>query len=378
MSHAPLHGLRVVELARILAGPWAGQTLADLGADVVKIEAPDGDDTRKWGPPFIDRGDDQTAGYFHACNRGKKSVVIDFRTPEGKADLLGLIKEADVVIENFKVGGLAKYGLDYASLKDANPRLVYCSITGFGQTGPYAPRAGYDFLMQGMSGLMSVTGEIGGEPQKYGVAVTDVFTGLYSVIAIQAALTHREKTGCGQHIDMSLLDVATAVTANQGFNTLATGRAPGLTGNAHVNIVPYQVFPTSDGHVIVTCGNNGQYARFCDVLGRPDLAIHEDYDTNPKRVTNRDTLVPILREETIKHSKKEILAACEAKVVPAGPINNMNELFADPHIRSRGMQMELEDLPAIRSPMRFSESPLAMKTAAPKLGAHTDEIIKKS
>ncbi|WGI22277.1 CaiB/BaiF CoA-transferase family protein [Amylibacter sp. IMCC11727] len=378
MSHAPLHGLRVVELARILAGPWAGQTLADLGAEVVKIEAPEGDDTRKWGPPFIDRGDDKAAGYFHSCNRGKKSVIIDFRTPEGKADLLGLISEADVLIENFKVGGLAKYGLDYDSLKDANPRLIYCSITGFGQTGPYAPRAGYDFLMQGMSGLMSVTGEIGGEPQKYGVAVTDVFTGLYSVIAIQAALAYREKTGRGQQIDMALLDVAAAVTANQGFNTLATGKAPGLTGNAHVNIVPYQVFPTSDGHVIVTCGNNGQYSRFCDVLGRPDLATHEDFDTNPKRVTNRDTLVPILRSETVKHTKAEILAACEANVVPAGPINDMNELFADPHVQSRGMQMELEGLPAIRSPMRFSESPLAMETAAPKLGAHTDEVLKKS
>ena len=377
MSDTPLNGLRVIELARILAGPWAGQTLADLGAEVVKIEAPEGDDTRKWGPPFIDRGDDKAAGYFHACNRGKKSVIVDFRTPEGKADLIGLISEADVVIENFKVGGLAKYGLDYASLKGTNPRLIYCSITGFGQTGPYAPRAGYDFLMQGMSGLMSVTGEIDGEPQKYGVAVTDVFTGLYSVIAIQAALAFREKTGLGQHIDMSLLDVATAVTANQGFNTLATGKAPGLTGNAHVNIVPYQVFPTSDGHVIVTCGNNGQYSRFCDVLGRPDLATHEDYNTNPKRVTNRSTLVPILREETMKHTKMEILAACEENVVPAGPINNMNELFADPHIQARGMQMELEGLPAIRSPMRFSESSLAIKTAAPKLGADTNKILKK-
>lgn len=377
MSDTPLNGLRVIELARILAGPWAGQTLADLGAEVVKIEAPEGDDTRKWGPPFIDRGDDKAAGYFHACNRGKKSVIVDFRTPEGKADLIGLISEADVVIENFKVGGLAKYGLDYASLKGTNPRLIYCSITGFGQTGPYAPRAGYDFLMQGMSGLMSVTGEINGEPQKYGVAVTDVFTGLYSVIAIQAALAFREKTGRGQYIDMSLLDVATAVTANQGFNTLATGKAPGLTGNAHVNIVPYQVFPTSDGHVIVTCGNNGQYSRFCDVLGRPDLATHEDYNTNPKRVTNRSTLVPILREETMKHTKIEILAACEENVVPAGPINNMNELFADPHIQARGMQMELEGLPAIRSPMRFSESSLAIKTAAPKLGADTNKVLKK-
>ncbi|MDB9857151.1 CoA transferase [Amylibacter sp.] len=377
MSNSPLNGLRVVELARILAGPWAGQTLADLGAEVVKIEAPEGDDTRKWGPPFIDRGDDVAAGYFHACNRGKKSVVVDFRTPEGKADLLGLIAEADVVIENFKVGGLAKYGLDYESLKSANPRLIYCSITGFGQTGPYAPRAGYDFLMQGMSGLMSVTGEIGGEPQKYGVAVTDVFTGLYSVIAIQAALSHREKTGRGQHIDMALLDVATAVTANQGFNTLATGKAPGLTGNAHVNIVPYQVFPTSDGHVIVTCGNDGQYSRFCKVLGRTDLIADPRFDTNPNRVTNREILVPILQDETVKHTKAHILEACEANTVPAGPINDMNELFADPHIQSRGMQMELEGLPAIRSPMRFSDSELATKTAAPKLGAHTDEILKR-
>ena len=376
MSNTPLHGLRVVELARILAGPWAGQTLADLGAEVVKIEAPEGDDTRKWGPPFIDRGDDVSAGYFHACNRGKKSVIVDFRTPEGKADLLGLIAEADVLIENFKVGGLAKYGLDYDSLKQSNPRLVYCSITGFGQTGPYAPRAGYDFLMQGMSGLMSVTGEIGGEPQKYGVAVTDVFTGLYAVIAIQAALTHREKTGEGQHIDMALLDVAAAVTANQGFNTLATGKAPGLTGNAHVNIVPYQVFPTSDGHVIVTCGNNGQYGRFCDILNRSDLTTDPRFDTNANRVTNRAVLVPILQAETMKWTKAKILEACENNTVPAGPINNMTELFDDPHIKSRGMQMELDGLPAIRSPMRFSKSELAMENPAPKLGDSTEEILK--
>ena len=271
---------------------------------------------------------------------------------------------------------IAKYGLDYESLKSANPRLIYCSITGFGQTGPYAPRAGYDFLMQGMSGLMSVTGEIGGEPQKYGVAVTDVFTGLYSVIAIQAALSHREKTGRGQHIDMALLDVAAAVTANQGFNTLATGKAPGLTGNAHVNIVPYQVFPTSDGHVIVTCGNDGQYGRFCKVLDRTDLIADPRFDTNPNRVTNREILVPILQDETVKHTKsQEESSLYHARVLIA--INDMNELFADPHIQSRGMQMELEGLPAIRSPMRFSDSELATKTAAPKLGAHTDEILKR-
>jgi crotonobetainyl-CoA:carnitine CoA-transferase CaiB-like acyl-CoA transferase len=377
MKNAPLAGLRVVELARILAGPWAGQTLADLGAEVVKIEAPEGDDTRKWGPPFIDRGDDVSAGYFHACNRGKKSVVVDFRTPEGKADLLGLIAEADVLIENFKVGGLAKYGLDYDSLKVANPRLVYCSITGFGQTGPYAPRAGYDFLMQGMSGLMSITGEIGGEPQKYGVAVTDIFTGLYSVIAIQAALTHREKTGHGQHIDMALLDVAAAVTANQGMNYLVTGTPPGLTGNAHANIVPYQVLPTSDGHVIIACGNDGQYSRFCRILERPDLIDHPNYVSNPQRVRNREVLVPILQSETSKHTKTALMAACDANNVPAGPINNMAEMFADPHIQSRGMRIALEGLPNIRSPMRFSDSDLATEHPAPKLGADTDKYLKK-
>ncbi|WP_069298587.1 CaiB/BaiF CoA transferase family protein [Neptunicoccus sediminis] len=377
MTNTPLHGLRVVELARILAGPWAGQTLADLGAEVVKIEAPDGDDTRKWGPPFIDRGDDVAAGYFHACNRGKKSVVVDFRTPEGKADLLGLISEADVLIENFKVGGLAKYGLDYDSLKEANPRLVYCSVTGFGQTGPYAPRAGYDFLMQGMSGLMSITGEPGGEPQKCGVAITDLFTGLYSVIAIQAALAHRERTGKGQHIDMSLLDVAAAVTANQAWNYLATGNPPGLSGNAHPNIVPYQVLPTSDGHVIIACGNDGQYRRFCDILNRPDLASHADYITNPLRVKHRDVLVPILQEETRKHTKAALLAACDANTVPAGPINDMKELFEDPHVQARGMKIELDGLPGVRSPMRFSGSDLATKDAAPKLGAHTEELLGK-
>ena len=375
---APLAGLKVVELARILAGPWAGQTLSDLGAEVVKIEAPDGDDTRKWGPPFIDRGNDQAAGYFHACNRGKKSVVVDFRTPEGKADLLGLIAEADVLIENFKVGGLAKYGLDYASVAQVNPRLIYCSITGFGQTGPYAKRAGYDFLMQGMSGLMSITGEIDGEPQKCGVAITDLFTGLYSVIAIQAALAHRDKTGEGQHIDMALLDVATAVTANQAWNYLATGNPPGLSGNAHPNIVPYQVLPTSDGHIIIACGNDGQYSRFCDILARPDLATHADYTTNPLRVKHRDILVPILQEETRKLTKAALLAACEANNVPAGPINNMAELFDDPHIQSRGMQLELDGLPGVRSPMRFSKSDLATKRPAPKLGANTGDYLKKS
>lgn len=358
-----------------MAGPWAGQTLSDLGAEVIKIESPAGDDTRKWGPPFVDRGDDVSAGYYHACNRGKKSVVIDFQTPEGQDQLTELVGTADVLIENFKVGGLKKYGLDYASLATKNPRLVYCSITGFGQTGPYSNRAGYDFLMQGMSGLMSITGEIGGEPQKTGVAITDLFTGLYSVIAIQAALRAREETGKGQHIDMALLDVATAVTANQAWNYLATGNPPGLTGNAHPNIVPYQVLPTADGHFILAVGNDGQYQRFCGVIGRPDLAEDIRFTTNPNRVKHRDILVPILQSETQKHTKADLLAGCEGAGVPASPINNMAEVFADPHLQDRGMQMSLDGLPAVRNPMRFSDSDLNMTSPAPKLGADTKDVL---
>ncbi|MEM6617732.1 MAG: CaiB/BaiF CoA-transferase family protein, partial [Pseudomonadota bacterium] len=330
---------------------------------------------RTWGPPFVDRGDDVSAGYFHACNRGKKSVVIDFRTDAGKAQLKGLIASADVVIENFKVGGLAKYGLDYATLAADHPRLIYCSITGFGQTGPYAHRAGYDFLMQGMSGLMSITGEKGGEPQKTGVAITDLFTGLYSVIAIQAALRARETTGKGQHIDMALLDVATAVTANQAWNFLATGNAPGLTGNAHPNIVPYQVLPTADGHFILAVGNDGQFARFCAAIGRAELAEDPRFTTNPARVDHREVLIPIIRAETETRTKADLLAACEAAGVPASPINTMAEVFADPHIQARGLQLELEGLPGVRNPMRFSEIPLATAHPAPKLGADTDDLL---
>lgn len=339
------------------------------------MESPEGDDTRKWGPPFVDRGDDVSAGYFHSCNRGKKSVVIDFRTEEGREQLRGLVASADVLIENFKVGGLAKYGLDYASLAPLNPRLIYCSITGFGQTGPYAHRAGYDFLMQGMSGLMSITGEKGGEPQKCGVAITDLFTGLYAVIAIQAALRERDRTGKGQHIDMSLLDVATAVTANQAWNYLLTGVPPGLTGNAHPNIVPYQVFPTADGHFILAVGNDAQFARFCEAIGRPELAADPRFATNPARVENREVLVPILRAETERRTKAELLAACEARGVPASPINNMAEVFADPQIQARGMQIELEGLPGVRNPIRFSRSELSMERAAPKLGADTEDVL---
>ncbi len=375
MNQGPLAGVKVIELARILAGPWAGQTFADLGAEVIKIESPEGDDTRKWGPPFIEREGDTSAAYYHSCNRGKKSVVIDFRTDEGNAQLKELIAGADVLIENFKLGGLAKYGLDYDSLRTDNPALVYCSITGFGQTGPYAPRAGYDFLLQGMSGLMSITGEPGREPQKTGVAITDIFTGLYSVIAIQAALHQRAQTGMGQHIDMSLLDVATAVTANQAMSFLATGKAPGQSGNAHAVIVPYQVMPVADGHAIFAVGNDGQFQRFCGVLGRPELAVDDRFATNPNRVRNRDVLTDILNAETIKHSKAAILQACEDNKVPAGPINNMAEVFDDPQVIHRGLKLELQGVPSVRSPMRFSDAELQMEKASPKLGEHTKEIL---
>jgi crotonobetainyl-CoA:carnitine CoA-transferase CaiB-like acyl-CoA transferase len=375
MHGAPLKGLKVIELARILAGPWAGQTLADLGAEVIKIESPDGDDTRKWGPPFVERENDRSAAYYHACNRGKKSVVIDFRTTSGQEQVKQLVANADVVIENFKLGGLAKYGLDYNSLRAINPALVYCSITGFGQTGPYAARAGYDFLMQGMSGLMSITGEPGGEPQKTGVAITDLFTGLYSVIAIQAAIHQRAITGTGQHIDMALLDVATAVTANQAMSYLSTGTPPGQSGNAHPAIVPYQVMQVADGHAIIAVGNDGQFGRFCDLLGVPDLAQDQRFQRNPDRVMNRDLLTELLTVETKKHTKETLLKACENNNVPAGPINNLAEVFQDPQIIHRGMRLEIQGVPSVRSPMRFSDAELNLNTASPKLGADTQAVL---
>ncbi|MFT5345678.1 MAG: crotonobetainyl-CoA:carnitine CoA-transferase CaiB-like acyl-CoA transferase, partial [Dinoroseobacter sp.] len=327
---SPLEGLRVIELARILAGPWAGQTLADLGAEVIKVEAPAGDDTRRWGPPFIEREDDISAAYFHSCNRGKRSVVIDFRTPEGLADLKALIASADVVIENYKVGGLAKYGLDYSALKEAHPGLIYCSITGFGQDGPYAHRAGYDYIIQGMSGLMSVTGDPGSQPQKVGVAVTDVLTGVYASTAILAALHQRSATGAGQQIDMSLLDVATSCMANQNLNYLSTGVAPQRLGNAHPNLAPYQVMDCSDGWVIIAVGNDGQFVRFCALLGLASLAEDARFVTNADRVANRDALTEALSDATTRLTKAQLLAACEAHGVPAGPINDMADLFDDP------------------------------------------------
>ena len=365
---APLEGLKVIELARILAGPWAGQTLSDLGAEVIKLESPAGDDTRAWGPPFVTRDKDVSASYFHSTNRGKASIVVDFKTPEGQQRIRDLVADADVLIENFKLGGLAKYGLDYDSLAKINPQLIYCSITGFGQTGPYAHRAGYDFIIQGMSGLMSITGEAEGQPQKSGVAITDIFTGIYAVSGILAALHQRQTTGRGQHIDMALLDVAVAVTANQALNYLTTGNAPGRMGNAHPNLTPYQVFDCSDGHIIIATGNDGQYQRLCHLLDLPDMAEAPEFLHNKDRIANRRVMIARLNGATAARSKADLLAACEAKGVPAGPINTLDEVMADPQVVARGMQIALDGVPGIRAPFRFSDADLALHRPAPKLG----------
>jgi crotonobetainyl-CoA:carnitine CoA-transferase CaiB-like acyl-CoA transferase len=374
---APLQGVRVIELARILAGPWAGQTLADLGAEVIKVEAPEGDDTRRWGPPFLEVEGERSAAYFHAANRGKRGITCDFRTPEGQETVRRLVADADVVIENFKVGGLAKYGLDYDSLRKVNPRLIYCSITGFGQTGPYAHRAGYDFIIQGMSGLMSVTGPADGQPQKVGVAVTDVFTGVYAATAILAALIQRGRTGEGQHIDMALLDVATSIMANQAMNYLASGKPPGLMGNAHPNLAPYAVFDCKDGWIILATGNDAQYQRLCAILGLPELATDPAFLTNADRVTNRAALTERLTAATRSFAKADLLAACEAEGVPAGPINDMAEVFADPQVIARGMRIAPEGVPGVRSPMTFSAAELALDRPAPRLGQHQAEVLGK-
>ncbi|MHA6262945.1 CaiB/BaiF CoA transferase family protein [Arenibacterium sp. CAU 1754] len=370
---APLAGLKVVEMARILAGPWAGQTLSDLGAEVTKIEAPSGDDTRAWGPPFVTRDDDVSAAYFHSTNRGKASVIVDFATPEGQAQVREMVADADIFIENFKVGGLAKYGLDYDSLSKVNPRLIYCSITGFGQTGPYAHRAGYDFIIQGMSGLMSITGAKEGQPQKSGVAITDIFTGVYSVSAILAALHQRQSTGRGQHIDMALLDVAVAVTANQALNYLTTGVAPGRMGNAHMNLTPYEVFDCSDGFIIIATGNDGQYQRLCRLLGLDDMAEAPEFLHNKDRIANRRVMIARLNGATVGWSKDDLLAACEAQGVPAGPINSLDEVMVDPQVVARGMQIELDGVPGVRAPFRFSDAELALHRPAPKLGEDTPD-----
>ena len=373
--NTPLAGIKVVELARILAGPWAGQTLSDLGADVIKVEAPEGDDTRRWGPPFIDRDGEKSAAYFHATNRGKRGITCDFRTPEGQETVRRLVADADVLIENFKVGGLTKYGLDYDSLRKVNPRLIYCSITGFGQTGPYAHRAGYDFIIQGMAGLMSVTGEPDGQPQKVGVAVTDVFTGVYAATAILAALVQRGRTGEGQHIDMALLDVATSIMANQAMNYLVSGKAPTMMGNAHPNLAPYAVFDCADGWVILATGNDAQYQRLCAILGLDDMAKAPDFLTNADRIANRVEMTARITEATKRWAKADLLQACEDQGVPAGPINNLAEVFDDPQVQARAMKITPGGLPGVRSPMTFSGASLSLDRPAPKLGEHQDEIL---
>ncbi|HEX7985877.1 MAG TPA: CaiB/BaiF CoA-transferase family protein [Duganella sp.] len=383
-----LAGVRVLDLSRVLAGPWAGQLMADLGADVVKVERPgSGDDTRAWGPPWladVDGAATAESAYYLSANRNKRSVAIDIGGAEGQARVRALAAKADILLENFKVGGLAQYGLDYASLKALNPRLIYCSITGFGQTGPYAARAGYDFLIQGMGGLMSVTGRADGDdgagPQKVGVALTDVMTGLYASVAVLAALAHRERSGEGQHIDLALLDVQVACLANQASNYLVGGEPPRRMGNAHPNIVPYQDFPTADGHMIIAVGNDGQFARFCDAAGHPEWARDERFATNPRRVLHRAELVGLIRGVTVGRATADWIAAMEAAGVPCGPINTLDKVFDDPQVRARGLRVELPHpvagtVPLVANPIRMSASPVAYRRAPPTLGEHTAEVL---
>jgi crotonobetainyl-CoA:carnitine CoA-transferase CaiB-like acyl-CoA transferase len=382
-----LSSIRVLDLSRVLAGPWASQILADLGADVIKIERPGaGDDTRAWGPPWFSgqQPDDQVAAYYLCANRNKRSVTVDIGSAEGQALLRDLAGRSDVLVENFKVGGLARYGLDYESLHAVNPALVYCSITGFGQTGPYAERAGYDFLVQGLGGLMSVTGrpdgEPGGGPMKVGVALTDILTGLYAANAIQAALAARDRTGMGQHIDMALLDVQVACLANQAMNYLATGQDPARLGNAHPSIVPYQDFPTADGYMILAIGNDGQFTRFCAEAGKPDLATDVRFATNEARVRNRDTLIPLLRHMTTARTTAAWVRALEGCAVPCGPINGLGDVFADPQVRARELRITMDypgvgPIPLVASPMRLSDTPVDYRLPPPSLGAHTEEVL---
>ena len=381
----PLAGLKVIELARILAGPWCGQLLADLGAEVIKIERPGaGDDTRQWGPPFVTdaAGNSWGAAYFHACNRGKSSVAIDLESPDGQAVVRRLAAEADVVIENFKVGGLARYGLDYASLKQVNQRLIYASITGFGQDGPYAQRAGYDYIIQGMGGLMDITGEPEREPQKVGVAVVDIFTGLYTATAILAALRGRDVSGEGAHIDMALFDTAASILANQGMNYLASGTSPSRLGNAHPNIAPYQVFQVADGHIIVAVGNDSQFRSFCQVLDLTELFTSPLYQYNSTRVAHRESLHAELQPALMKHPRADILALLEASGVPAGPINRVSDVFADPHIVHRGLKLDLvsadgSTVPGIASPIVINGQRMAADGPSPMLGSGQAEWKSK-
>lgn len=381
-----LSHLRVLDLSRVLAGPWAGQVLADLGAEVIKVEKPgEGDDTRRWGPPFLkdkDGRDSQESAYYLSTNRNKRSVAIDITQAQGQDLVRRLAAQCDVVLENFKVGGLAKYGLDYASLKAVKPDIVYCSITGFGQDGPYAQRAGYDFLVQGMGGLMSLTGESGGEPMKVGVALTDIFTGMYATVAVLAALAHRDRTGQGQHVDMALLDVQVAVLANQASNYLVGGVIPERLGNSHPNIVPYQAFPTADGHVILAVGNDPQFQRFCAVAGCPALAEDPRFSTNAARVKYRDILIPLLKANLASRPSAQWIEMLEAVGVPCGPINNLAQVFDNPQIRHRGMVARMDhpvsgsvDLPA--NPIRLSETPVTYDRPPPPLGADTQDVLSR-
>ena len=375
MAELPLKGLRVIELARILAGPWAGQTLADLGAEVIKVESRMGDDTRTWGPPFVKTGDETNAAYYHSCNRGKQSVSLDFKDDADLQKLKDLIATSDILIENFKVGGLDKYGLDYNTLHNDCPSLIYCSITGFGQTGPYAKRAGYDFLMQGMSGLMSITGEPEGQPQKVGVAVTDIFTGLYAVIAVQAALRSRDTSGVGQHIDLSLLDVATATTANQAMNYLTTGISPNRKGNNHPNIVPYCAVSTKDGHIILAVGNDNQFENFSKMFDA-DWYQKDKFSTNPARLKNRDELLNLIEKNTRNFSSLTLLSECEKFGVPAGPINTLEEVFNDPQILHRGMKVDLHGVPSVKNPITFSDMEMSYDKPSPNLGDSNKKFLK--
>ena len=388
-SAGALGGLRVLDLSRVLAGPWSGQLLADLGADVVKIERPDsGDDTRSWGPPWLHDADGRPTtelAYYLTANRNKRSVTIDLSHPDGRRVVRQLAATADILIENFKVDGPKQYGLDYESLKSANSRLIYCSITGFGQTGPYAARPGYDFLIQGMGGLMSLTGlpdtADGGGPMKVGVALVDVLTGLYATVAILAALAYRERSGHGQHIDLALLDVQVASLANQASNYLVGGLAPQRMGNAHPNIVPYQEFPTSDGHMIITVGNDSQFAKFCAAVGRPGWAVDQRFATNPQRVLNRKTLVALIQAITVTQTTDAWVAAMEAAGVPCGPINSIDKVFTNPQVQSRAMRFEMSHplagvVPLIANPIRMSESPVEYRYAPPILGQHTEEVLQ--
>jgi crotonobetainyl-CoA:carnitine CoA-transferase CaiB-like acyl-CoA transferase len=383
----PLSGIRVLELARVLAGPWAGQILADLGAEVIKVEREGlGDDTRQWGPPFVEgkNGENLGGSYYHSCNRGKRSLALDFQTERGRRIVHKLAKRSDILLENFKVGGLKKFGLDYESLSPENPRLIYCSITGFGQTGPYAHRAGYDLIIQGMGGIMSITGEPDREPMRLGVAFADVFTGVYSVVGVLAALQDRERTGRGSYVDLSLFDTMTSVLANQALSYLVSGKVPTRMGNAHPTVVPYQVFPTSDGHMIIAVGNDGQYAKFCTLLGVPEMAHDPLYKTNGDRVVNRDMLIPRLTALTAQRTRADLIAQCEAAGVPAGPINTIDEVFDDPQIVARGMRIASKSelakggaIPGVRTPLVINGQPAASDLAPPDIGQHTQEILRE-